>query len=180
MKLKRTNKLSEWRRINSLYKKAFPKYERKPFTLIRTMHKRGVADVWILDNNGEFAGLAITMNAKDLVLLDYFAIDDKKRGRGLGSDALKVLNEYYKDKRLFLEIESVYTDAENISERKRRKQFYLRNGMKEMRVMASVFGVEMELLGFDKLVSFEEYHSIYLSNLGKWAADNIKEKPYPQ
>lgn len=179
MELVRVKGLLRWRKIHRLYKAAFPKYERKPFCLIKLMHGRGNADVWIINSSGEFSGFAVTMNAGDLVLLDYFAVSPEKRGKGLGSEALGKLQAIYRDRRMFLEIESVYAEADNISERRRRKQFYLKNGMTEMKVMADVFGTEMELLGFGCSVNFKEYQSVYLTNYGKWAAENLKEMNYP-
>lgn len=65
-------------------------------------------------------------------------------------------------------------DADNIEERKRRKNFYLRNNMKEMHVNATLFGVPMELLGYHCDVSFEEYQQLYIENLGKFAKKNVK------
>lgn len=179
MKLTNVTKLSQWRKIYFLYKKSFPSYERKPFLLIWRTYRKRHADVWIITQEGAFAGFAITMNAKDLILLDYFAIAEEKRGNGLGSDALKSLQERYRGKRLFLEIESVYAEADNIAERHRRKQFYLNNGMTEQKVMVSCFGTEMELLGYDCIVSFAEYHSVYLHNYGKRVAAHLVEQIYP-
>lgn len=178
-KLVKVKKISQWLKIRSLYKSAFPRYERKPFSLIIGLHKKGSADVWVIETEDGFSGFAITMNSRDLVLLDYFAVSEKKRGCGIGSEALKKLQKLYSGRRLFLEIESIYAEAENIPERKRRKQFYLSNGMTEMRVMADVFGTHMELLGYDCSVSFKDYLSVYTDNIGKWAAERLKKVPYP-
>lgn len=179
MELIKAKKLSQWRKIRNLYKSAFPEYERKPLLLVWLAQKKGNADIWIIESNNDFVGLAITMNSQDLVLLDYFAIDEKKRGNGLGSKALKKLQSYYNGRRFFLEIETVYTSAENLAERKRRKKFYLSNGMSELKIMAKVFKTDMELLGYNCSLDFDEYRSIYLSSYGKWAAENITPLDYP-
>lgn len=179
MELVKVKKISQWLKIYSLYKSAFPRYERKPFSLITGLHKKGNADVWVIENDGFFSGFAITMNSRDLVLLDYFAISPRKRGCGIGSEVLKKLQSIYSGRRFFLEIESVYSETENISERKRRKQFYLSNSMTEMKIMADVFGTHMELLGYDCSVSFEDYQSVYTDNIGKWISGRLKEVPYP-
>ena len=65
--------------------------------------------------------------------------------------------------------------AENYEERKRRKQFYLSNGMTPMNVFVDLFGVDMELLGFDCSLTFNEYHDFYRDNYNAWAADHVKE-----
>jgi len=152
---------------------AFPSCERKPLSVIRYKQHKKAADVWVVEDEEEFVGLAITMNGPDLVLLDYFAIDDFKRGKGYGSKALKLLQETYEDYRFFLEIERTDVEADNIEERKRRKSFYLQNGMMELKVHAVLFGVEMELLGYQCKVSFEEYRNLYVSNYGNLARKNV-------
>ena len=173
MKLKKATTLKDWKKIRKLYMSAFPSCERKPLSVIRYKQHKKAADVWVVEDEGEFVGLAITMNGLDLVLLDYFAIDDFKRGKGYGSKALKLLQETYADYRFFLEIERTDVEAENIEERKRRKSFYLQNGMMELKVHAVLFGVEMELLGYQCKVSFEEYRNLYVSNYGNLARKNV-------
>ncbi len=180
MELVQATKISQWQNIYRLYKSAFPKCERKPFPLIWLIHKKGNADVWVLEANGGFAGFAITLNLGDLVLLDYFAVADAHRSKGYGSQALRQLQERYRDRRFFLEIESVYHVSENLPERRRRKRFYLRNGMTEMRVMADVFGTPMELLGYGCRVEFGEYQSLYRKSFGKWALRHLTALPYPE
>ncbi len=166
--------LSDWVRVYRLYRRAFPKYERKPFFMILRTRARGNADVWVIGKGGSFAGLAITMGRGELILLDYFAVSEAQRGAGIGGAALRLLRQAYRGKRLFLEIESTQTDAENLPERLRRKQFYLRNGLTEMHTLVELFGVEMELLGFDCVVDFAEYQELYIHQLGAWAEDKVK------
>ena len=173
MKLKKATTLKDWKKIRKLYMSAFPSCERKPLSVIRYKQHIKAADVWVVEDEGEFVGLAITMNGPELVLLDYFAIDDFKRGKGYGSKALKLLQETYEDYRFFLEIERTDVEADNIEERKRRKSFYLQNGMMELKVHAVLFGVEMELLGYQCKVSFEEYRNLYVSNYGNLARKNV-------
>ncbi|MBR5799348.1 MAG: GNAT family N-acetyltransferase [Lachnospiraceae bacterium] len=173
MKLKNVSTPFDWWKIKKLYKEAFPANERKPFAMIKKKHATKEADVWMIMADGGFVGFAITMNVKDRVLLDYFAIYDRKRGQGYGSKALKLLQEFYHDVRFFLEIERVDVDAENLPDRKRRKAFYLANGMTELPVKCMVFGVAMELLGYQCEVSFEEYFEVYDSTYGPWVSKNI-------
>ena len=95
MNLKKATTREDWKNIKNLYMTAFPACERKPLAVIRYKQHKKVADVWMLEDEGEFIGLAITMNGPDLVLLDYFAIDDFKRGKGYGSKALKLLHIFF-------------------------------------------------------------------------------------
>lgn len=174
MKLKKVTTYKDWKKIKKLYRSAFPSCERKPLAIIRYKQFKKTADVWMIEEKNEFVGLAITMNGADMVLLDYFAIDDGYRGMGYGSKALKRLQEMYAGYRFFLEIERTDVEADNLEERKRRKAFYLQNDMEELNVYAILFGVEMELLGYHCEVSFEEYYNLYVSNYGKIAQKNVK------
>lgn len=175
MKLKTVTSDAEWAQLKELYTEAFPENERKPFELIREKYYQKVTDVWMIEEDGEFSGFAITMNGDDLVLLDYFAICDKKRGKGLGGKSIRALQELYRGRRFFLEVESLKVYADNMEERRRRKQFYLNNGMTELGVYAKLFGVEFELLGYECEVSFEEYFSLYDGIYGSYASQFLEE-----
>ena len=163
-----------WAQVYALYRKAFPREERKPFSIIVNMHCKGKTDVWLLRKDGRFAGFATTINAENLILLDYLAVSEKMRGSGVGSAALHQLRTSYAGKGLFVEIESTCEkNAENPEERARRKQFYIGNGMQPMNVFARVFGVEMELLGYDCTLDFAQYREFYRTQYSEFAAKNI-------
>lgn len=174
MDIKKPTGFAHWYKIYRLYQSAFPASEKKPFSMIRSMQKKGKSDVWYCTEDGKFAGLVITINGPDKILLDYLAVAKKRRGQGIGSQMLKKMREQYDGKGVFLEIEIVDETAENYEERRRRKQFYLKNGMTPMNVFVELFGVDMELLGFDCLLTFEEYHDFYRDNYNTWAAEHVK------
>lgn len=179
MKMIQAKRPLHWYRLYRLYCEAFPSYERKPFSLIRSMQRKGKSDVWYFEKEGSFAGLVFTINSNNVILIDYLAIDANKRGEGIGSEIITQLRNYYPDKGIFVEIESVFDKCKNIDERMRRKQFYLNNDMIPMKVMVVLFGVEMELLGFNCCLTYDEYYSFYKDNYGDFAAKNIKEAMYP-
>ena len=164
----------ELHRIKRLYKKAFPIEERKPFSIIRKMQRKGKTDIWYFEDNGVFLGMAATINGEDTVLIDYFAVSEGERGRGNGTAMLRSLIDHYSPRGVFLEIEIPYEDSENYEQRVRRKSFYLRAGLSELGTRAKLFGVDMELLGVGCSLSFDEYRSFYLENYGRFAYDNIK------
>ena len=80
MKLVKAAERAQWKAIRKLYEGAFPACEKKPFWLIRLKNKQGRADVWYLEEDGQFIGLGITMSGPGLVLLDYFAIGQATPG----------------------------------------------------------------------------------------------------
>lgn len=167
--------LGQWADIYKLYEKAFPASEKKPFSMIVKMYRKGTSDVWRFTRNGKFAGLIITINGSDHVLLDYLAVEEKQRGIGIGTEILRQMRQQYPGKGVFLEIESVYEDCSNREERIRRKHFYEKSGMKSMDVFVWLFGVKMELMGFDCRLTYEDYHTFYRDNYNRWAADHIQK-----
>ena len=165
----------QWVDIYKLYQKAFPASEKKPFSVIVKMYREGTSDIWRFTRDRKFAGITITINGENHILLDYLAVEEKQRGTGIGSEILRLMHSHYAGKGVFLEIESVYEDCDNKTERIRRKQFYEKCGMTSMEVFVWTFGVKMELMGFDCRLSYEEYHDFYRDNYNQWAADHIQK-----
>ena len=161
-------------RLKRLYKEAFPLCERKPFSIIQAMAKRGKTDLWYFEDDSGFAGLCATINGDSSVLIDYLAVTKKRRGAGVGSEMLALLLKHYEGRGVFLEIEMLDESADNNSERIRRREFYLRAGLVPMNTYVKLFGVNMELLGVNCHFTFDEYREFYLTNYGKFAYDNIK------
>ena len=162
--------------IRQLYEAAFPTSEKKPFSLI--LEKRAVGAVEILmieDDKRRFRGLMITILHKDMVLIDYFAIEEKSRGIGIGSDVLKLFTARYAKKRVFLEIEStVSEDVEDYAMKLRRKAFYQKNGLAPMNFLVDLFGVEMEIMTFHCDITFEEYQGMLVHVYGEKVRDKVR------
>lgn len=167
MMLKTPDK-DELRHIKKLYRAAFPRVERKPFSIVPRQIKKGDAELFALESDGEFAGFALIAIAKeaDIVMLSYFAVEEKLRGRGIGSAALKTLIERYSESRFILEIEAVNVPCDNLEAREKRRRFYLNNGMTSAGFTARVFATDLEILTSGKPVTFEEYQNLYASRLG--------------
>lgn len=163
----------QWAKIRKLYKNAFPRAERKPLSIIRSMQKSGRSDVWFFEKNGKFVGFAATINGDGLILLDYLAVEAECRHMGIGSEILTALYKQYMGRGIFVEIESVKAPDDALDIRSKRKQFYITNGMNELNVCANVFGVEMELMGKDCHLDFNAYQSFYRDNYSEFAAKNL-------
>ena len=106
-------KLLQLIRLKRLYRRAFPIEERKPFSVIMRMQRRGKSDVWYFEEDGVFLGLATTINGDKQVLIDYFAVSENERGKGNGGKMLQALIEHYSPRGVFLEIEIPYENSKN-------------------------------------------------------------------
>ena len=160
--------------LKRLYRDAFPADERKPFWLIRKKQREGITEILgLVNEENRLVGEIITIAWQDLLLVDYFAISEDVRGQGCGAQALRLLWERYKGRRILLEIETPELPCENSRERVRRKRFYQSCGMQGMDYHVGLFGVEMEIMTYRCKVSFDEYHGIFTGVYGKRFARKI-------
>ena len=166
--------LRQWVQLYCLYRRSFPRSERKPFRIILKKYRAGNTHIWCILQTGKFLGFAATMNSPDLVMLDYLAISRKHRGRGIGTAAMTQLLACYRDRGFLLEIESPYEPGPDQALRQRRKQFYVNCGLEPIPVRAEVFGVNMELLGVRCTMDYPAYQNFYRDNYSQWAADHIR------
>ena len=163
--------------LKGLYHRAFPQNEKKPFFLMEYKARRKQMEILSIENEeGEFLGLAIVILHRDIVLLDYFAIMENERGKGIGKQALEAIFDRYKEKRVLLEIERTDIPSENQAERLRRKKFYLSCGMGQMDYLVDLFGVDMEILTRDCHVTYPEYHAIFETVFSPSFAKNVNWK----
>ena len=132
-------------------------------------------EILVLKEYGKRCGFAITAFGQEIVLLDYFAIAEEYRGEGLGSDALLLLRELYRDNQFFLEIEELDSSQPNAMERIRRKNFYLRNGMIETGIHVSLFNVKLELLASRPGLRYEACEEVYREMLGAAYRNMVKK-----
>ena len=175
LSLQKPNSAMDWLRLYRLYLSAFPREERKPFSIIRRMYREGNTDVWCVCRRGKMLGMATTVNGEGLILLDYLAMDSRVRGQGIGSQVLAMLQEMYGHCGLFVEIESTRQSGADQPQRLRRKEFYRRGGMESLGVYAVVFGVKMELMGSRCALNFSDYRGFYENYYSPWAAKHILE-----
>lgn len=165
---------SQWKELKKLYHSAFPSNEKKPFWLILKKRREGISEVLgLMDEENRLVGEIITIAWQDLLLVDYLAIAQAVRGKGYGTQAMKLLQERYGDRRLLLEIETPDIPCENRQERIRRKHFYQTCGMESMDYHVNLFGVEMEIMTYQCQVEFAQYHEIFTGVYGKRFAKRV-------
>ncbi len=165
--LKRTEKsLPEYRQIKHLYQSAFPAEERAPFRLLMKRRRREGVDFWAVYAEDSWVGIAYVIKSENLAYLFYLAMDPSCRGKGYGSDTLRALKREYADKNLLIAIEPLQEGAPNYEQRVRRKQFYLKNGLKELHCKIREARMIYEALGTGETVSPTEYQSMMHRYLG--------------
>ena len=131
--------------IKQLYMDAFAFEERIPFYLMVSVgNDRGVEFLSIYDDD-TWLGFIHTLVGEKLSYIFYFAIDGGLRQSGYGS---KIIREYKKiHPKLSLAIEPIEEDSDNIKQRKKRLEFYEKNGFETLDTKVVEMGVEFELMG---------------------------------
>ena len=162
--------------LKVLYKEAFPKEERKPFTFIEKLRKEDKCIIYTAVEDEKFVGLAIILKDENYALIDYLAVAPSMRCMGIGEKILNELKEIYSNKCLFLERETVLNSCDNPEQRNRRRKFYLRNGFSDSGVFVNVYTVDMTLMTYGNSVSFSEYADFLKKILGEEIFNKIKVK----
>ena len=131
--------------IKRLYWDACPFEERIPFyIMVLVGNDRGVEFLSVYDDD-IWLGFIHTLVGEKLSYIFYFAIDRGLRQSGYGS---KILCEYKKmHPRLSLAIEPIEEGSDNIKQRKKRLEFYNKNGFETLDTRVVEMGVEFELMG---------------------------------
>lgn len=147
MELKRINE----RELASLYREEivfdFPKSELKPLGAMLRLLEMGQYDPLVVIEDGETVGYAMMWLPKSRkgALLEYLGVLRGKRSGGLGARILPLLAQRYGQ--LFGEAEAPTSDNQEENHlRRRRIEFYQRNGFRVLDYECALFGVHFNCL----------------------------------
>lgn len=151
-----TEKSEDAEKIKSLYKRAFPKNERKPFDAMLSNHS--VSMEWLaFYDGGQFCGFACLLDSEGIAHILYLAIDDSIRNQGYGSAVLAAIHERRTGQRIIVDIEQESKKSSNNEQRLKRKIFYLRNGYKETKIKYRWKHEDYEILAYGGEVTEQEF-----------------------
>ena len=121
-------------KIKLLYETAFPEDERIPWDDLMRLVDEMPLDFTAYYDEDNFIGFTIVYPRKSFNWYWYFAVCEELRGKGYGQQILTQLIEKYKGQTCVLDMESPTQVCDNISQRRRRHDFYLRNGFRDTNV----------------------------------------------
>ncbi len=156
--------LEKAREIYETYMKTdFPPEEIKPFPVIEKMWKQNSYFVYVFYENASPCGkeqntekvpcayaFLLVNNKERVLLLDYFAVIEQRRGEGYGSHALSLLRETCAEwNALLIEVENdemTDIDEKTRTTRKRRISFYTEAGCLMTDVKSRLWGVNYRIM----------------------------------
>ena len=116
--------------VRSLYEASFSDIEKIPQENIsRALSSGAFLDRY--EESGNFIGFTMGFIDGDRIFLIYFATRPEVRGKGYGSRILDMLRSEFPGHRMFLVTEPLDPDAPDIDIRRRRQDFYRRNGCRD-------------------------------------------------
>ena len=116
-------KLEEFDRFYQILSNNFPTKEIKEYNYMKDTFHAGLYQVLTLKDNDQIVGIMSFYQHDDFRFIDYFAIDDSLKGKGMGSKMLQYFINL-DDKMVILEVEHPEDEQS-----KRRIAFYQRNGL---------------------------------------------------
>ena len=163
------------KKAKALYLEAFPSQERIPWwLLVLNSRRRGInLTAWL---EGEtFCGFTSSVTVEGLHFLLFFAVNSELRGQGHGS---KILTEIRKvHDAVVLNVELLDPAAPNYDQRKRRFDFYGRNGLLDTGCHVWEVGGKFRVLSTRMPLDIPSYKKIFKKlTLGIWNVRIEKEK----
>lgn len=109
----------------------FPASERPPLAFFMRMHEQSVSSLYLCEEDGEAVAYAAFREEDGYILLNYFAVHENQRGKGIGSEFLREIGKLFADKKgILVEAEHMGYAVDKADEivRKKRIAFYERCG----------------------------------------------------
>ena len=135
--------------IEPLYISGFPEEERPPVEMFFSFALKEDNDIYAVYDNNSFIGFTNLLFYKDLCYLFFLAVSPSYRNKGYGSQIIQEVFKNYPDKTFVLCFEEVDDKYSDNQLRKRRRDFYYRNGLKEniLKTCEYVFNIKGEKIG---------------------------------
>lgn len=139
-----------WDDVNALAKEAFPPEEYLAPSELVKMAEEGGFDFLALTDHDAFVGFMAVKIYREMAYLFFLAIAPTFRSKGYGSRAIETLKAQYPGKTQVVDFEAPDNSADNATQRKKRRQFYLKNGYRETGLFVTYYGVTYEVFCTDE------------------------------
>ena len=161
-----TKKSKDFNLVKDLYYSAFPVSEQAPMWLLLKQAKKDFVNFVAYYDKDEFVGFTYTTTHGNLTYLLYIAINADIRSKGYGSQILNCIKDFYPDNRIILNIETEDEKADNNEERKKRKNFYTKNGYSPAGFLVNMNDGIFEMLINNGVCTSDEFLVLFKKYIG--------------
>ncbi|MDD7648456.1 GNAT family N-acetyltransferase [Cloacibacillus porcorum] len=166
-------KLKEYREIVDLMKSAFPPEERLPVWWLVLIAKTKDVHFYAFYDDDRFCGITYTIETENLIFLLYFAVSDRLRSNGYGSQIIDRLKDNSPEKEIILNVEKPDITADNFNQRVRRIVFYERNNFYVCNFILSISGIDYNVLSTKRNPNIKEFGKI----VSRYCIGHLKKIP---
>lgn len=159
---------SDYEKFKTLYHSAFPAYEQMPVWLLLKKSKSEDVLFYHIYDDETWIGFVYIIIDEDLLLLQYFAIDDSVRSKGYGGEILLKIKEKFSKYRIFFGIEQPDEKAENNEQRIKRKNFYEKHGFHDSGYTIKQSNVTFEILLRGNPIVIDDFYRLMEKLWGKF------------
>jgi len=171
-----TKDSKDFQMIETLYTSTFPEAEQAPMWFLLRRAKKDHVEFNAYYDGDVLAGFTYLISHETLTLVMYIAIDANHRSKGYGSQIMNYIREAYPNNRIILNIEMEDENSENNAQRKKRKQFYIRNGYGSSGIFLEMKGVTYEALISNGDCTVREFLALNKKFMGSLLFPFIKPK----
>lgn len=147
-------------------RKDFPVNELKSWSLIADSMNRGNGKTFgMFDERNRLQAYALLVLNQKTALLDYYAVVNELRGKGVGSRFLQEMKtSFFQETMLFVEAEdSDFSEGKQKLTQEKRLSFYENNGIHSTGLSLYVYGVIYRILCTNKAISSKEAYDALIS-----------------
>ena len=144
-----------YKKVNDIYKESFPKEER--YISLNKMIKLDNTELYCLIKEDDVYGIIYTIKYRASIFILYLAVNSSNRSNGYGSYLLKWCLNYYKNYRIFLNIEEINNEKSDMRVRKKRLKFYLNNGFYLTNIISKDEKEKFHVLSNQSEINLNEY-----------------------
>ena len=163
--------------LRQLYQTAFPEGEQIPWDDLMRLVGKMPLDFTAYYDGVEFFGFTIVYPRKAFNWYWYFAVREELRGKGYGQQILTQLMERYESQTCVLDMESPTQVCENIEQRRRRHEFYLRNGFRDTYLYRTYNDITMTIMmSGEGTFTMQDWNDIVNELRQHWTWEDIEEE----
>lgn len=167
-------------KVQRIYIKSFPLFERVSLEPFFNSVSDGV-EIFALSDEEDVVAFFCTLRKDKYYYLFYLAVDEDKRGKGIGSDILSAVIKNARGATVFLDCEGIYPGCKDRAARVKRLCFYHRNGFKEIGPLKTWRGEKFRTLVYgDKEISEQEIEDFWAIFGHLWEGQEIATIPAEQ